>query len=132
MPFETGFYFDFADVGLTTVATFLYLKDRDGNVISFPANCKMKADIEVIEAFNSGVSDVITLGDAAAVDTFLAAGDVNEGVIGEYPAKTVVKRGKPTAAYAVRIVWVATYAGGGAPTTGKCRVNLSFLLEEAD
>jgi hypothetical protein len=132
MPFQTSLFFDFNDVLATTVANSQYLKDRDGNEITVPANTLVEITCDIEEVFNSGTSDVITVGSAAGVDTYLAAGDINEGVVGEYPALTKVKKFKPAAAFKLRAVWVATYAGGGAPTTGKARVTFKIVLEDAD
>lgn len=74
---------------------------------------------EVLEAYNAGTTNVVTLGDGTTGDKFLAAGDVTEGSLGVTPAG-----GKgPFAAEAAAGTLTATYAQSGtAATAGSARI----------
>lgn len=71
----------------------------------------MEVDANIRTAFNAGSTNVLTLGDGAAVNTFLAAGDIDETATGFAAKKRVVLR--------ARTVVKSNFAQSGtAATTG--------------
>ena len=128
---EYAVHFSHLDAALTTVTKELYLKDADDNVILFPAHSLMEIEVQVEEVFNSGTSDVFTVGDLTAVNTYLVDGTIDETTVGMYPALTVVRRFRPAAAFSVRVDWVATYGVGLGPTTGECTVIVKITAARA-
>lgn len=74
---------------------------------------------DVLEAFDAGTTNVVTLGDGTTGDKYLAAGDVTEGTPGVTPAG-----GKgPFPAETAAGTLTATYAQTGtAATAGSARI----------
>lgn len=82
---------------------------------------------QVLEAFNAGTTNVITVGDNGTADRYKAAGDINEAATG---APIDLVNGYQVPAATVRIPQVRYDYTGNIPTTGKIRVQIWF--HEAD
>jgi hypothetical protein len=85
----------------------------------------LKAECEVITAFNAVTTNVLTLGtDQAAADQLLAAANIAEGTPGFYPAG--VQTGKVRLTANTQI-WVKYTQTGAAATTGLAKFYINLI-----
>ncbi len=81
----------------------------------------LKAQAEVITAFNAVTTNVLTLGTDTTANQFLAAGDITEGTVGFYPTGAATGMLRITAATNIYVKYTQT---GTAATTGKAKFYL--------
>lgn len=112
-------------VGVEQVASgVITYKDGTVPIVDLPANVLITRVIaEVVEAFNAGTTNVLTVGANAGADDLLGANDVTEGTTGFYES-TTVKAKRLSAAATVKAKYAYT---GDAPTAGKAIVYVFFV-----
>ncbi len=100
------------------------------DVVTLPAGCLVtKTIVEVLEAFNAGGTNVLTVGTNDTVDNLAADGDVNEGAVG---FNEVSKKVRTTAVTTVKAKYAQTNGAGSAATSGKARVTVEFVRLTAE
>lgn len=82
---------------------------------------------EIEEIFNSGSSDLITVGPSTNTDAYQDSDDITEGTLGKYTdvvsGTTPIKKRITTA----ETVQVGYTSAGTAPTTGKARTYIQWV-----
>ena len=116
LPQELTQKITFADCGADGIVTEIPLLDANGDDFAMPAGTNVAVETWVKTVFNSGTTDVITVGDGTTVDAYLAAGDIDEHAAGN-KARNAVEHETATVTPTVTITRT-----GAAPTTGEIYV----------
>ncbi len=99
-------------------------------VITLPAGCLVtKTIVEVLQAFNAGGTNVLTVGTNDTVDNLAADADVNEGAAG---FNEVAKKVRTTAVTTVKAKYAQTNGASAAATSGKALVTVEFVRLTAE
>lgn len=110
--------------GVLTVSVSYYVV-KDVPVVELPSNAQVLGGaITVLEAFNSGTSDTMGLGDAASPARY--KGQTSVATTGHL---ALVPTGyNPTTADELTLRWIRQ--GATAPTTGKVRVSVKYMRND--
>ena len=100
----------------------ILFSDAQQDVVDVPAGAVItRVWAEVLQAFNAGMTNVLTLGITGQVDRYMAAGDINEAAIGVSAARGPFAA--EGAAVAVRAFYAQT---GAAATAGRARLFVEY------
>jgi len=116
-----GLYIDYTDKatdGVAKVTTF-------GDEVLPPGAIVVDCWHQVLQAFNGGTTNVITVGDDNTADRFKAAGDIDEATPGA--PISLVSGYQATVARTPQVSYTFT---GTTPTTGKLVVFIDFIEAE--